>query len=173
MDRKVTAMNIRPLLGAALGALAATTLCLVSGSVTPTAARAGTASARTGIERTMAAYNVALNGGDTRAVLPLYTTDGVFMAPYSQSFVGREAIATAYDRVFADLKFDVKFHIAEIVTMAPRWAFVRTNSAGETLHHSTGRRTSEANQELFLLEKSDDGVWRIARYSFSPTNPPG
>jgi ketosteroid isomerase-like protein len=33
--------------------------------------------------------------------------------------------------------------------------------------------TSEANQELFIFRKDDDGVWRIARYSFSPTNPPG
>lgn len=125
-----------------------------------------------GIERTMAAYNIALDGGDTAAVLPLYTADGIFMAPYTQSFVGRDAVKTAYDKVFAELKFDVKFNIAEIVQMAPDWAFVRTSSAGTTLHHSTGKSTSEANQELFILKRSNDGLWRIARYSFSPTNPP-
>jgi ketosteroid isomerase-like protein len=31
-----------------------------------------------GIRETMAAYNAALNGGRTAAVLPLYTEDGVF-----------------------------------------------------------------------------------------------
>ena len=31
---------------------------------------------------------------------------------------------------------------------------------------------AEANQELFIFRKDDDGAWRIARYSFSPTNPP-
>ena len=34
-----------------------------------------------GIRETMAAYNAALNGGKTAAVLPLYTEDGVFMPP--------------------------------------------------------------------------------------------
>ena len=117
-----------------------------------------------GIRETMAAYNTALNGGKTAAVLPLYTEDGVFMPPYSQSAVGKSAVAAAYSKVFAELQFDVKFTIAELVVMAPNWAYVRTNSAGKKL--------AEANQELFIFKKGDDGKWRIARYSFSPTNPP-
>jgi uncharacterized protein (TIGR02246 family) len=120
----------------------------------------------------MASYNAALNKGDTAAVLPLYTKDGVFMPPYSRSAVGQDAVRKAYDDVFKELMFNVKFDIAELVQMAPTWAYVRTDSAGSTAHASTGRTTSEANQELFILQKGDDGMWRIARYSFSPTNPP-
>ena len=127
---------------------------------------------RAGIESTMSAYNAALNGGDTGAVLTLYTDDGVFMPPYSQSAIGREAVRKAYDNVFKELKFNVKFDVAELVQLAPEWAYVRTNSAGTTAHASTGKTTSEANQELFIFKKGDDGKWRIARYSFSPTNPP-
>jgi uncharacterized protein (TIGR02246 family) len=119
----------------------------------------------------LASYNDALNGGKTAAVLPLYADDGVFMPPYSQSAVGKGAVEKAYDAVFDELKFHVKFTIAELVVMAPMWAYVRTNSAGTTDHHSTGK-TAEANQELFIFKKGDDGEWRIARYSFSPTNPP-
>jgi uncharacterized protein (TIGR02246 family) len=126
----------------------------------------------TEIKETMAAYNAALNGGGTAAVLPLYADDGVFMPPYSQSAVGKVAVKKAYDKVFNELKFDVTFTIAELAVMAPNWAYVRTNSAGTTDHHSTGKTTAEANQELFVFEKGDDGKWRIARYSFSPTNPP-
>jgi uncharacterized protein (TIGR02246 family) len=135
-----------------------------------TAARA---EAEAGIKDTMAAYNMALNGGQTAAVLPLYTDDGIFMPPYSESAVGKEAVRKAYDKVFEELKFHVKFVIAELVVVAPRWAYVRTNSAGTTDHRSTGKTTAEANQELFVFAKGDDGKWRIARYSFSPTNPPG
>jgi uncharacterized protein (TIGR02246 family) len=124
------------------------------------------------IKSMMAAYNDALNGGETAAVLPLYTEDGVFMPPYSQSAVGKEAVRKAYDAVFAELKFNVKFNIAELVVMGPTWAYVRTNSAGTTGHHSTNKTTAEANQELFIFQKGNDGKWRIARYSFSPTNPP-
>jgi uncharacterized protein (TIGR02246 family) len=124
------------------------------------------------IRRVMAAYNAALNSGSTEAVAPLYAEDGVFMPPYSRSAVGKEAVRKAYDAVFAELKFDVKFTIAELVVMAPNWAYVRTNSAGVTSHASTGKTTAEANQELFIFRKGEDGQWRIARYSFSPTNPP-
>jgi ketosteroid isomerase-like protein len=94
------------------------------------------------------------------------------MPPYSPSAIGKEAVRTAYDKVFQELKFDVKFTIAELVVLAPDWAFVRTNSAGTTGHASTGKTTTEANQELFIFRKDGDGKWRIARYSFSPTNPP-
>jgi uncharacterized protein (TIGR02246 family) len=123
------------------------------------------------IRKVMAAYNIALNGGETSAVLPLYTDDGVFMPPYSQSAVGIDAVRKAYDAVFDELKFDVRFDIAELVVMAPTWAYVRTNSAGTTDHHSMGKTTAEANQELFIFKKGASGEWRIARYSFSPTNP--
>jgi uncharacterized protein (TIGR02246 family) len=133
---------------------------------------AARAEAEAGIKETMAAYNAALNGGQTAAVLPLYTDDGIFMPPYSESAVGKEAVRKAYDKVFDELRFHVKFTIAELVVMAPMWAYVRTNSAGTTDHHSTGKTTAEANQELFVFAKGDDGKWRIARYSFSPTNPP-
>ena len=124
------------------------------------------------IRNALASYNDALNGGRTAAVMPLYADDGVFMPPYSQSAVGKAAVEKAYDAVFDELKFNVAFTIAELVVMAPRWAYVRTNSAGTTSHHSTGRTTAEANQELFIFRKGDDGAWRVARYSFSPTNPP-
>jgi uncharacterized protein (TIGR02246 family) len=133
---------------------------------------AATANDETAIRGVLAAYNDALNGGKTAAVLPLYADDGVFMPPYSQSAVGKGAVGKAYDAVFAELKFNVKFDIAELVVMSPVWAYVRTNSAGTTGHHSTGKTTAEANQELFIFKKGDDGHWRIARYSFSPTNPP-
>jgi uncharacterized protein (TIGR02246 family) len=124
------------------------------------------------IRKALESYNDALNAGRTATVLQLYAQDGVFMPPYSPSAVGKQAVEKAYDAVFDELKFRVKFDIAELVVMSPTWAYVRTNSAGTTAHHSTGKMTAEANQELFIFKKSDDGEWRIARYSFSPTNPP-
>ena len=117
------------------------------------------------------AYNVALNSADTDAVMPLYTDDGVFMPPYSPSAIGLEAVRRAYDAVFAAIKLTVKFNVAEIVEMNSDWVFARTNSAGTTLNHATGKTTAEGNQELFIFRKDKDGKFKIARYSFSTTNP--
>jgi uncharacterized protein (TIGR02246 family) len=104
--------------------------------------------------------------------MPLYAEDGVFMPPYSQSAVGAEAVRKAYDAVFKAITLNVRFTIAEIVEVGPGWAFARTNSAGTTTDHATGNKSAEGNQELFIFKKDQDGGWKIARYSFSPTNPP-
>jgi uncharacterized protein (TIGR02246 family) len=125
-----------------------------------------------GVTALLAKYNEALNASSTDTVMPLYAEDGVFMPPYSQSAVGSAAVRKAYDAVFKAITLNVKFTIAEIVELGPGWAFARTNSAGTTTDHTTGAKSAEGNQELFVLKKDDDGSWKIARYSFSPTNPP-
>ena len=123
------------------------------------------------VAEALSAYNQALNSSDANAVMPLYANDGVFMPPYSPSAVGLAEIRKAYDAVFAAIRLTVKFRIAEIVEMSPDWVFARTNSAGTTLSHFNGAISSEGNQELFIFRKETDGKFRIARYSFSSTNP--
>jgi uncharacterized protein (TIGR02246 family) len=120
----------------------------------------------------LAKYNDALNSSSTDAVMPLYAEDGIFMPPYSPSAIGSDAVRKAYNAVFKAITLNVKFTIAEIVELVPDWAFARTNSAGTTLDHATGTTSAEGNQELFIFRKGSDGSWKIARYSFSPTNPP-
>lgn len=127
---------------------------------------------REAVAALLAKYNDALNASSTDAVTSLYAEDGVFMPPYSPSAVASEALRKAYDAVFKAITLNVKFTIAEIVELAPEWAFARTNSAGTTLDHATGAKSAEANQELFIFKKDSDGYWKIARYSFSSTNPP-
>jgi ketosteroid isomerase-like protein len=116
-------------------------------------------------------YNDALNASSTDVVMSLYTKDGVFMPPYSFSAIGSDAVREAYDAVFAALRLTVKFNIAEIVEISPEWAFARTNSAGTTLNHATGKTSVEGNQELFIFKKNSGGKFKIARYSFSTTKP--
>jgi uncharacterized protein (TIGR02246 family) len=125
------------------------------------------------VAQVLEAYNAALNASDTNSVMPLYADDGVFMPAFSPSAVGAEAVRKAYDAVFAQIKLTVKFDIAEIVELSPEWVLARTNSAGKTLNYATGATTSEGNQELFIFRKSKEGKFKIARYSFSPTKPPG
>ena len=120
----------------------------------------------------MSSYEEALNASNTAAVMPLYTEDGVFMPPNNPSAVGKAAVRQAYDAVFKAITLHVKFTIAEVVVMSPEWEFVRTNSAGTNKINATGATSAEGNQELFIFNKGEDGKWRIARYSFSTTNPP-
>lgn len=124
------------------------------------------------VQQVLDKYETALNSSDTDAVMALYAADGVFMPPNSRSAVGVDAVRTAYDNVFKAITLNVDFEVAEVVQIAPHWAYARTNSAGNVRINASGDVVPEANQELFLFKKGDDGVWRISRYAFSTTNPP-
>jgi uncharacterized protein (TIGR02246 family) len=137
----------------------------------PTAEAAADAD-RSGIMATLHAYQAALNAADTNAVLALYEPDGVFMQPYGPSAIGTEEIRRTYEADFRTFRLQVTFQIAEWQILSPEWAFVRTNSAGTNTLLASGAQSAEANQELFIFHKSIDGSWKIARYSFSTTNPP-
>lgn len=126
---------------------------------------------KSAIESVLMRYETALNASDTNAVMALYAEDGVFMPQYSPSTVGADAVRGAYEAVFAAITLDVKFNVREIKQVASDWAFARTNSAGSVTINATGDTALEANQELFIFQKVADD-WKIARYSFSTTNPP-
>jgi uncharacterized protein (TIGR02246 family) len=119
----------------------------------------------------LAQYQNALNQSNTDAVMKLYSSDGVFMSQNFPSSVGADAVRKAYLAVFEAITLSVEFKVAEVVQVAPDWAFARTNSAGTVKVHATGTSRPEANQELFVFQKIG-GAWKIARYCFSTTNPP-
>jgi len=123
------------------------------------------------IDAVLKAYEQVLNAGDVDGVLKLYTEDGVFMAQHNPSAVGVQQVEAAYTGVFQAIDLNVEFDIVEIEVIADDWAFARTNSTGTTTINATGDKIAEGNQELFVFQKTDDGDWKIARYSFSTTNP--
>ncbi len=122
------------------------------------------------IKSVLSAYELALNASDTEAVLKLYENDGVFMAQNSLPSIGTKAIRTAYEGVFQNIELDVDFIIDEIKPLGAHWAFVRTRSQGFVTIKANQQKLAEANQELFIFHKPDDGPWKIARYIFSTTN---
>jgi ketosteroid isomerase-like protein len=115
------------------------------------AASAATTPVKAAITSVLSAYEAALNASDTDAVRRLYADDVVLMRPFRPSVVGKAAVrqpSVAGPRVS---KLNIKFTIAEIVEMAPDWAFARTNSAGTITVTATGATSPEANQELFIF----------------------
>ena len=117
------------------------------------------------------AYEKALNASETKAVMPLYGSDPIFMPQNSEAFVGRDAVKDGYDKVFATLKLNVVFSIQEIVEIGGDLAYGRTTSAGRQEILATHTTSKEANNELFIFRK-EEGQWKIHRYLFATTNPP-
>jgi len=124
------------------------------------------------IRSVLSAYEQALNAADTEAIVKLYSEDGVFMAQHSLPHIGTKAIRAAYEGVFGQIKLDIDFTIDEITPLGSQWVFARTRSKGFVTLKASQQKIAEANQELFIFHKPNDGAWKIARYIFSTTNPP-
>jgi uncharacterized protein (TIGR02246 family) len=131
----------------------------------------GKTSVHADIQDVLEAYETALNTSNTDAVLAVFTSDAVFMAPNNPSAIGTDALRTAYTGIFKTITFDTELQVEEIVQVAPDWAFARTISAGFVTIHAISQRVPDANHELFVFHKDDASGWKIARYSFSTTNP--
>ena len=110
-------------------------------------------------------YRDALNASSVDQVLPLYTTDGVFMPTGFPTAVGTEQLRGAYAGAFSMIKLNIEFFIDEIEVDGDH-AFARTTSRGTTLIHATGQSVPEENRELFVLHRNN-GTWKIARYMFN------
>ena len=167
----VTRVHIQSILAAvALLAAVGWTVSAAADDAGPAASVAATPAAdKVAITSVLSAYEAALNASDIEAIRRLYAEDVVLMRPFRPSVVGKAAVRQP--SAAGARKLNIKFTIAEIVEMAPDWAFARTNSAGTITVTATGATSPEANQELFIFRKDADGAWMIARYSFSPTIP--
>jgi ketosteroid isomerase-like protein len=88
------------------------------------------------------------------------------------AFIGREAVQTTYEGFLKVLKLNVVFTIHEIVDMGGDLAYGRTTSAGEQKILAGHKISKEANNELFIFRK-EQGKWKIHRYLFATSNPPG
>ncbi len=120
---------------------------------------------KSAIEKLLFSYRDALNASDVQKVLPLYTSDGVFMPSNAPSAVGQEQVKAAYESVFKSIQLSIEFYIDEIVVHGD-YAFARTTSKGTTLIHANGQTVAEENRELFVLQKTN-GQWKISRYMFN------
>lgn len=120
---------------------------------------------KSAIEKLLFSYRDALNASDVNKVLPLYTSDGVFMPSNAPSAVGQEQVKASYEFVFSQIQLNIEFYIDEIVVNRD-YAFARTTSKGTTLIHANGQTVAEENRELFVLQKTN-GQWKISRYMFN------
>lgn len=115
-------------------------------------------------------YGQAANASDLEAVMALYAEDSALLAQESPTAVGREAVRAAYGGIFAAVKLDITFKVAEVRVLVPEWAFLRSTSSGTITIKANGVTIPESNQELFVFQKAAAN-WKIARYAFSVTSP--
>ena len=101
----------------------------------------------------------ANRAGDTATVLGLMTDDVVFMVPGEEPF-GKDAFAAA-SRGMNDVTIDGTSEIVELQVLGD-WAFIR-NRIAMTVTPPEGDPMRRSCYTLTLLQKGDDGRWRLGR----------
>ena len=123
---------------------------------------------RAAIEATIFAYFQALNDANIDAILDLYSKDPVMLPFLQPAVVGTDAVRANYESTFQLIRFEMQTTIQELMEMSPEWAYVRTDTSGIFTPTRTGEGAPSTFHELFLLRRTGDERWQIARYSFSP-----
>ena len=117
------------------------------------------------IENVVAKYIEGINRSSADALVPLFTQDGVVMAPDAPTMEGAEQLRVFFDHGFRTIKLDAKIFIDEVV-VSGNHAFARTHSQVKVKVIQANVTQPEENRELFVFRK-DDGAWKIARYMFN------
>jgi uncharacterized protein (TIGR02246 family) len=121
------------------------------------------------IKALLGRYEAALNASDTSKVLPLYTSDGVFMPTEAPTAQGTKEIEGAYNAVFKAIRLSIKFNIEDI-GVSGDLAYAETLSKGQVTILAQNLTVPEENRELFVFKK-EAGAWKIARYMFNKAKP--
>lgn len=122
----------------------------------------------TPVVQTLQSYEAALKKSDAKAIVGLFTKDGVLMPPDFPAAVGPDAIEGAYTGIFKAIKLNLKFTVDEVKFLGPNDALLRTHSDGTlTANGTDSGPTPSANKELFILRKDSAGDWKFTHYSFS------
>jgi len=111
------------------------------------------------IRAVVEAWMRASRVGDLDAVLGLMTDDVVFMVPGEEPF-GKDAFAAA-SRGMNDVTIDGTSEIVELQVLGD-WAFIR-NRIAMTVTPPEGDPMRRSGYTLTLLQKGDDGRWRLGR----------
>jgi uncharacterized protein (TIGR02246 family) len=117
------------------------------------------------VEQVIEKYIRGINQSSTDALIPLFTKDGVVMAPDAPTVEGADQLKASLDYFFSTIKLNARIFIDEIVVSGD-YAYVRAHSEVKVTVVHTNDTHPEENRELFLMRK-DAGTWKIARYMFN------
>ena len=105
------------------------------------------------------AWMAASKAGDTAAVLDMMTDDVVFMTPGREPFGKAEFAATS--KGMSDYRIDGRADVLELKLFGD-WAWVRNRLELE-ITPPDGETSSRSGYTLTVLQKGEDGRWRLCR----------
>ena len=116
------------------------------------------------------AYVEAINSNDTGKLMAVVTDDIVYQAPHEPEIVGRAAVRAWVDGYFGAYKAVWKKTTLDFI-VAGDWAFERYAYESTDTPKAGGSAATDKGKGLNVYHRDGDGVWRVARDSWSSDLP--
>lgn len=116
-------------------------------------------------------YALAINAGDMNLWISLWADDGIQMPPDNPAVIGKEKIRARMQSSFNLYNWKMTID-GEEVRVAGDWAFTRGTYTYTLTPKEEGETIKGTGKYLTILEKQDDGSWKLARDCFNNNAPP-
>ncbi len=122
------------------------------------------------IDRVIGNYLSALKTADVDGVMGLYAEGAVLMPANAATQVGEQALRSFYQTLFQKIALELTFTPVETQVLG-EWVFLRVSITGTRTHKDSGEAEEVDNKVMLLLQKDDQGNWKIARQMFNSNLP--
>ncbi len=116
------------------------------------------------------AYVDAINSNSTDAVMAVLTDDVVYQAPHEPEIIGKAAVRAWVDGYFGAYGTVWKKTTLDFI-VAGDWAFERYAYESTDTPKAGGPALTDKGKGLNVYHHDADGVWRVARDSWSSDLP--
>ena len=116
-------------------------------------------------------YNRICAAGDASAYAALFTEDAVSMPPNAPPAVGRPAVKSWAENLFAQMTVQVSSEATEIV-FTGEWAFLRGPYSATFSPKAEGAPIDDTGTWLVIMKSQSDGAWKYARMMWNSDRPP-
>jgi uncharacterized protein (TIGR02246 family) len=116
-------------------------------------------------------FVAAYNSADVARLTGLFTADAVLLLPNQPPVEGQQAIQGYFQGFFS--QFNATFAItSQEVRYGGEWAFDRGGYQVKLTPKTGGKEIEDSGKYLVILERQQDGSWKIARDIDNSNGPP-
>lgn len=116
------------------------------------------------IHALISAYGKALNTADSKTIIDLYSSDGLFFPNHYQT-LDKQHLISKTGKFLRGEKFSIDFQLKDVVVQ-DEFAFVQSTSTTTFRNLKEDKMVTKASRDLFVLHK-EQSVWKIYRYMFN------
>lgn len=113
------------------------------------------------------AYAAAVSANDSEAYAKLFTADAIRIPPHSDPEYGPEQIRRGEQADYDVARWSVRSTPIDALEVSDGWVYGIARADVTTTAHADGATSSFEVRKTWLLQRTSDGEWLIARHMWN------